>query len=88
MWGEDADEFNPERFTKAREHLASFVPFGLGPRFCVGQNLAMAKAKVAVAMVVRRFAFEVSPSYVHAPMLFVTLLPQYGAQIIFKRKNV
>ncbi|XP_030545374.2 LOW QUALITY PROTEIN: cytochrome P450 734A1-like [Rhodamnia argentea] len=88
IWGEDADEFNPARFTKARKHLASFVPFGLGPRICVGQTLAMAEAKVALAMVVKRFAFEVSPSYVHAPMLFVTLQPQYGAQIIFRRTNV
>ncbi|XP_010060925.2 cytochrome P450 734A1 [Eucalyptus grandis] len=88
VWGEDADEFNPARFAEPRKHLASFVPFGLGPRICVGQTLAMAEAKVVLAMVVRQFVLEVSPSYVHAPMLFVTLRPQYGAQIIFRRTNV
>ncbi|XP_030446808.1 cytochrome P450 734A1 [Syzygium oleosum] len=87
IWGEDADEFNPARFTEPRKHLASFVPFGLGPRICVGQTLAMAEAKVVLAMVVRQFVLEVSPSYVHAPMLFVTLQPQYGAQIIFRRTH-
>lgn len=88
VWGEDAGEFNPARFAEPRKHLASFVPFGLGPRVCVGQTLAMAEAKVVLAMVVRQFVLEVSPSYVHAPMLFVTLRPQYGAQIIFRRTNV
>lgn len=88
VWGEDADEFNPARFAEPRKHLASFVPFGLGPRVCVGQTLAMAEAKVVLAMVVRQFVLEVSPSYVHAPMLFVTLRPQYGAQIIFRRTDV
>ncbi|KAF8022844.1 hypothetical protein BT93_F0381 [Corymbia citriodora subsp. variegata] len=88
VWGEDADEFNPARFAEPRKHLASFIPFGLGPRICVGQNLAMAETKVVLAMVVRQFVLEVSPSYVHAPMLFVTLQPQHGAQIIFRRTDV
>ncbi|KAF8022842.1 hypothetical protein BT93_F0379 [Corymbia citriodora subsp. variegata] len=88
LWGEDADEFNPTRFTKPRKHLAAFLGFGLGPKTCVGQNLAMVEAKVVLAMLVRRFAFEVSPSYVHAPMPSVTLGPQYGAPIIFRTTHI
>ncbi|XP_030545375.1 cytochrome P450 734A1-like [Rhodamnia argentea] len=88
IWGEDAEEFNPMRFAKPRKHLASFLGFGLGPRICVGQNLAMVEVKVVLAMLVRRFAFEVSPSYVHAPIVFVALEPQYGAQLIFRRTHI
>ncbi|KAF8022840.1 hypothetical protein BT93_F0377 [Corymbia citriodora subsp. variegata] len=88
LWGEDADEFNPTRFTKPRKHLAAFLGFGLGPKNCVGQNLAMVEAEVVLAMLVRRFAFEVSPSYVHAPMPSVTLRPQYGAPIIFRTTHI
>jgi len=88
IWGEDADEFNPARFTKPRNHLAAFLGFGLGPKTCVGQNLAMVEAKVLLAMLVRRFTFEVSPSYVHAPITLVTLQPQYGAPIIFRRTHI
>ncbi|XP_030446807.1 cytochrome P450 734A1-like [Syzygium oleosum] len=88
IWGEDADEFNPARFTKPRKHLASFLSFGLGPKICAGQNLAMVQAKVVLAMLVRRFAFEVSPSYVHAPTLHVTTQPQYGAPLIFRRTHI
>ncbi|KAI3820190.1 hypothetical protein L1987_14048 [Smallanthus sonchifolius] len=87
IWGEDANVFNPMRFLEPRNHLASFFPFGLGPRVCVGQNLAIVEAKIALAMIVGRYSFVVSPSYVHAPMQSLTLQPQYGAQMIFSRRN-
>nr|UNP59810.1 schizocycline synthase [Camptotheca acuminata] len=85
IWGADANEFNPLRFNEPRKHLASFFPFGLGPRICVGQNLAVAEAKIVLAMILRQFSFVVSPSYVHAPTQFITLEPQYGAHILFRR---
>ncbi|CAK9178538.1 unnamed protein product [Ilex paraguariensis] len=84
-WGEDANEFNPTRFAESRKHLASFFPFGLGSRNCVGQNLAMVEAKIVLAVIIKRYYFEVSPSYVHAPMQSMGLQPQYGAQVIFRR---
>lgn len=85
IWGPDAHEFNPLRFSEPRKHLASYFPFGLGPKICVGQNLAMVEAKIVLAMVIRRFVLSVSPSYIHAPILSWTLEPQHGAHIIFRR---
>ncbi|XP_068657085.1 cytochrome P450 734A1-like [Aristolochia californica] len=84
LWGEDSEEFNPQRFEEPRKHLAAFFPFGLGSRICVGQNLAMVEAKVVVAMVLQRFILSVAPTYVHAPTQLVTLQPQYGAHILFQ----
>lgn len=85
IWGEDANEFNPSRFSEPRKHLASFFPFGLGPRICAGQNLALAEAKLVLATIIGHYSFVVSPTYVHTPMLFISLQPQYGAQILFKK---
>ncbi|XP_011036766.1 PREDICTED: cytochrome P450 734A1-like [Populus euphratica] len=85
IWGEDSSEFNPLRFNESRNHLASFFPFGIGPRICVGQNLAIVEAKIVLAMLIKHYSFVVSPTYVHAPMLFISLQPQYGAQILFRR---
>lgn len=85
IWGEDCHEFNPMRFSEPRKHLAAFFPFGLGPRTCVGQNLALVEAKIALALIIQHYSFEVSPSYIHAPVLFITLQPQHGAQILFRR---
>lgn len=84
IWGKDANEFNPERFSKPRNHLASFFPFGLGTRGCIAQNFGMTEAKVILAMILNKFSFTLSPSYVHAPVTYLTFQPQFGAQIIFK----
>jgi cytochrome P450 len=65
-----------------RYRLGAYFPFSLGPSICVGKNLAMVEAKVALAMILQRFAFVLSPSYVHAPVLMLNLRPQYGAQIL------
>ncbi|WJX84439.1 hypothetical protein P8452_67015 [Trifolium repens] len=85
IWGEDCHEFKPSRFSEPRKHLAAFFPFGLGPRNCVGQNLALVEAKVALALIIQSYSFVVSPSYIHAPIQLITLQPQHGAQIIFRR---
>lgn len=82
IWGEDANEFNPERFDGRGKHMASFIPFGIGPRFCVGQNLAMHESKLVLAMILKEFSFSISPSYVHAPRSSISLEPQFGAQIL------
>ncbi|XP_051150950.1 cytochrome P450 734A1 [Andrographis paniculata] len=88
IWGDDANEFNPMRFAKPRSnHMASYFPFGLGHRVCVGQNLAMVEAKIVLAMILLRYSFVISPSYVHAPMQAMTMQPQFGVQLLFERMS-
>ncbi|KAI5018402.1 hypothetical protein ZWY2020_043290 [Hordeum vulgare] len=86
IWGASAEEFDPSRFADGKSyHLGVYFPFGIGPAICVGQNLAMVEAKLVIAMVLQRFVLDVSPSYVHAPMMVMTLQPQYGAQVLVRK---
>uniref|UniRef100_A0A1W7HBT2 Cytochrome P450 n=1 Tax=Scoparia dulcis TaxID=107240 RepID=A0A1W7HBT2_SCODU len=89
LWCHDAHEFNPARFAKgvahAAKHPMAFMPFGLGVRRCIGQNLAIMQAKLAVAMLLQRFSFELAPSYQHSPSVLMLLHPQHGAPIVFRK---
>ena len=55
------EAFNPQRWLKSNEtdlaphNTQAFLPFGTGPRFCPGRNLALAEIKMALAMLCRNF---------------------------------
>ncbi|KAI4323741.1 hypothetical protein L6164_023323 [Bauhinia variegata] len=89
LWGPDAKEFNPERFSegllKATQGRVSFIPFGWGPRICIGQHYALQEAKLFMCLMLQNFSFELSPSYVHAPYMVIGITPQYGTKLIIQK---
>ncbi|CAN6482217.1 unnamed protein product [Victoria cruziana] len=87
LWGPDVSEFNPARFSDESSCPAAFFPFGMGSRVCIGQNLAMTEARVVISMILQQFSLDVAPTYIHAPMLMMTLQPQYGAQVVLHRMS-
>lgn len=61
IWGEDADEFKPERWLTdevINRHPFSYLPFGWGHRTCIGIHYATVNVKLALIHLLRKFKFE------------------------------
>jgi cytochrome P450 len=70
-WWTDPDEFRPERFSpenSAARPRYAYLPFGAGPRTCIGLNFAMTEILAVLALILQRFRlrFAIDPEKVHA----------------------
>src|SRR5690606_36252518 len=78
---EDPDRFDPDRFLPEREALrprTQFMPFGAGPRICLGQRFAMIEAVTLLATFVRGARFEWDGKHLPEPVSRITLRPKGG----------
>ena len=60
-------EFNPDNFSpeaKEKRYPYSFIPFGTGPRQCIGLRLALLEIKLGLMKIMQRFKFERAPETV------------------------
>lgn len=83
----DADRFDPERFSPERSRdyaRTQFMPFGFGPRTCIGMGFAMIEAVVLLATLVRDVAFSCDASLAPEPVSRVTLRPRHGMPLTAK----
>lgn len=73
--------FNPDRFTPEFEKSlpkSAYLPFGNGPRVCIGNAFAMMEAKIALAVLGQRFRLTLKPGHPVEPQDMFTLRPKYG----------
>jgi cytochrome P450 len=84
----DPEEFRPERFLteSPTHHRFAYIPFGAGPRICIGQNLAMTEAMTILTICLKKMelikAFNSDPTF----LLSLTLQPKEGCKVQVKRK--
>ena len=75
------DVFDPDRFApeavKARDRYV-YLPFGAGPRICVGMSFAQMEATAVLAVLLSSLRLRLRPGYVPEPKLRVTLRPARG----------
>ena len=91
----DSETFNPDRWLEKKEipskcpmhNEDAFMPFGFGPRFCPGKNLAILEMKVVLSMILKNFTIEmVTPiSQIKEIMAFALMPSKFEVRLI-KRK--
>ena len=80
----DPEAFQPERWENElarRLPKFAYLPFGGGPRICIGNRFAMMEAKLALAAIARRFRFELAPETKVDLFPSVTLRPRGGLKL-------
>ena len=84
---DNPEGFEPERHTpeamKAR-HRYSFIPFGGGPRGCIGFPFAMMEMPLVLARVMQRYRLELVPGFVVEPESAISLRQRNGAQMLLE----
>lgn len=78
LWDEP-DAFRPDRFAD-RKAIAryAYLPFGDGPRVCIGASFALQEAVIVLATLLSRFRFMPVPGRAPEPVMILTLRPQGG----------
>ncbi|XP_074566270.1 cytochrome P450 714B3-like [Curcuma longa] len=94
IWGPDPHRFDPDRFARSSSSSTTaagcrpphtYLPFGAGPRTCLGQNFAMAELKVVLSLLLLRFDFDLSPAYCHSPCMRLIVEPEHGVKLLVKQ---
>ena len=87
IWGH-ADQFRPERFSHGRKTPPfAYIPFGGGPRSCVGSAFGQAEARLVITRLLKSFSFEfLNANQIHAHM-GATLEPRPGVLMKVHRRQ-
>jgi cytochrome P450 len=78
------DRFDPDRFTTEREKKLppqAYMPFGAGPRVCIGNHFALMEGHLILATLARRLRFDLLSTKDIAPEPLVTLRPKGGVPV-------
>ncbi len=83
---QDPESFDPERFSKPNEKLHTpftYLPFGGGPRGCIGGNYAMLQILMILTSLLRKYDLQLSPDQTIEPRPMVILRPKHGIRMTF-----
>jgi len=82
------DTFRPERFSpenKDNIHPHAYIPFGLGPRQCIGKHFAMMELKVILPLLLQAFRFQLPRGFKVELDPKITLRPRHGIPMVLTR---
>jgi len=87
---DDPDTFNPDRFAPGWEERIrryAYLPFGGGPRVCIGNGFAMMEARLILATLLQRCQLLLEPEQEIVPVQLVTVRPKNGIRMRMERRQ-
>jgi cytochrome P450 len=87
LW-KNPDDFDPDRFRTETEAVAqAYLPFGAGPRVCIGQAFALQEAVLVLASLVRRFRLAPAPGPEPVPVGRLTIRSERPILLALSRRD-
>ncbi len=88
----EPEKFDPERFTPENEKQLpryAYMPFGAGPRICIGNHFAMMEGHLLLATLAQRVEFELVPHQIIEPdpSKTITIRPGNGISMVVHRRE-
>jgi cytochrome P450 len=85
----DPERYNPERFSPGWEERIpryAYLPFGAGPRVCIGNSFALMEARLILATVAQRYQLSLEPGQKVVPMQVITVKPRGPLRMRLRRR--
>ena len=79
--------FKPERWIHADPRAGAWLPFGIGPRACIGASLASMQLKIVLSMLIQQYRFELAPGAVIDQQTAIVLLPRHGLPMVVRAQD-
>jgi len=89
LW-HNPDRFEPERFSPERSASRpryTYIPFGAGPRICIGAAFAIEEALLILATIAQRYRLRLKPGHRVEPQGLITLRPRHGLPMTLERRS-
>ena len=89
-WWENPQKFDPTRFSEENEPdipKYAYLPFGGGPRICIGNHFSLMEAQILLAMIVSRYRLRHVPGAKVIPLRQVTTFPKDGMPMIVNARK-
>jgi cytochrome P450 len=86
---QDPDAFDPERFSPKQSTdrpKFAYLPFGAGPRQCIGNQFALVEAHLVVATLAQRYRLRLVPNHKVEPWPLITLRPRFGMPMVIEHR--